>query len=968
MRSALKLLWPFTRGRRGAFAAGLAGTLLVTAAELARPFPLKLILDRLLAPGPAGPEVDLAFVAAVAALVVGTAAVGAAGTYLTETQMRIVGEHVVHDLRVALYSHLHGLSLRFHRRRHTGDLVTRVTGDVHTMGELVGESLIKVLAAVLLLAGMLVVSIRLDPVLALAALLVTPLLALATVQSQRRIKTAARSQRAAEGAIAALGTDSLSAIGTVKALGGEHSEQQRLQSQSIERRDAGVSGSIAEGRFGGVVDLLEAVGTALVLGLGAFRVVGGHLTPGDLVVMHSYLRRLYRPLRDLTRQAGRIARATARSERIREVLGSDDTLPEKPNAYSGPRAEGNIRLRDVYFAYEAGRPALKAVSFSVQAGESVAIVGTSGAGKSTLAALMGRFHDPDAGAVLLDGRDLRDCSLAWLRNQVGFVLQDTALFSGTVADNIAYSTDATRRMVIQAARRAGAHEFITALPDGYDTDLGPSGASLSGGQRQRLAIARVLLRNPPVVVLDEPTSGLDAATELDVMAALRQALKGRTTVLITHSLRLARTAEQVFVIDAGRVVEQGAPEQLIAGRGRFRSLAAAQGLAGSPRLPAPDDHALPQMSGLLDPDAVESVLTRTSPDPQISGLAVRYIRYKPQTNVVVDYDVAGPSGRRRVVLMAAAGRSMAKLAHRTVAPTVAGNLAYDEQLNLLVQWLPLDLWLPSLSEPVETLTGSACIPYTAGDEVELLAYKPRRRAVVGVDGHVLKLYADEDAFRAAAAALLGGHRLPVATAVPTGVVSKFLMTAQESIKGSPIQDPIETAPEAGDLLTRFHRGTMPALNRTLDPFESARGSARTASHLVPALRGRLEHLVERLAASAPPPGSALCHGDFHSRQLLETPKGLVVLDLDEAGLGSPAIDLATYAAHVLRGGGEGVDGVDEVLSALAEGYGRRPDGLDWHAAVAVLRLTVFPFRTYPTVDWPDQVEVLVGVAEGLAAR
>jgi len=968
MRSALKLLWPFTRGRRGAFAAGLAGTLLVTASELARPFPLKLILDRLLAPGPAGPVVDLGFVAAVGALVVLTAAAGAAGNYLTEAKMRNVGEHVVHDLRVALYSHLHRLSLRFHRRRHTGDLVTRVTGDVHTMGELVGESLIKVLGAVLLLAGMLVISFRLDPVLAMAAVLVTPALALATVRSRRSIKTAARSQRAAEGAIAALGTESLSAIGTVKALGGEESERERLQRRSMQRRDAGVSGSTAEGRFGGVVDLLEACGTALVLGIGAFRVVGGHLTPGDLVVMHSYLRRLYRPLRDLTRQAGRVARATARSERIREVLSSDDTLPEKPAAYRAGRAQGALRLQEVGFAYEPGRPALDGVSLSVPAGASVAVVGSSGAGKSTLAALLGRFHDPDSGAVLLDGRDLRDCSLLWLRGQVGFVLQETALFSGTVADNIAYSTTATREMVIRAARRAGAHDFIAALPDGYDTDLGPSGASLSGGQRQRLAIARVLLRNPPVVVLDEPTSGLDAATERDVMAALRQALEGRTTVLITHSLRLARLADQVVVLSSGRVVEQGPPEQLLAGRGDFRVLAAAQGLASAPALPAPADPALPQLTKLLDPQTVESVLARTSPRAEVGGVEVRYIRYKPQTNVVVDYDVTGPAGKRRVVMMAASERSVAKLARRPVGPAMAGNLAHDEELNLLVQWLPLDLWLPALSEPVQSLAGAAGIPCEAGEEVELLAYKPRRRAVLGVDGHVLKLYARDDAFRGAAAALLAGPRLPVSTAVPTGVVSRFKMTAQELIKGTELGDPAGSAGEAGELLARLHRGAAPNLNRTLDPLEIARRSAVTSSCLVPALGSRLERLVERLVDTAPAYGGALCHGDFHSRQLLQTPDGLVVLDLDEAGVGSPSIDLGTYAAHVLRKAPGGVDDVHRVLDSLAEGYGRRPADLDWHTAVAVLRQTVFPFRTYPTPGWPDAVESLVRVAEELARR
>ncbi len=261
------------------------------------------------------------------------------------------------------------------------------------------------------------------------------------------------------------------------------------------------------------------------------------------------------------------------------------------------------------------------------------------------------------GSVLLDGHDLRDCSLAWLRAQVGFVLQDTALFSGTVAENIAYSRQASRDHVVPAAHQAGAHDFVVALPQGYDTPLGPGGLGLSGGQRQRLAIARTLLRDPAVVVLDEPTNGLDAASERAVVDSLDALLRDRTTVLITHSLRLARRAHHVVVLDGGRVAEQGRPDELVAGHGHFRRLAAAQGMASPPRLPAPADVALRQLNVLLDPDAVaEALHDQLKGHLTVEGVSVRYVRYKPGTNVVVDYDVTASGASHRVVLMAAADR------------------------------------------------------------------------------------------------------------------------------------------------------------------------------------------------------------------------------------------------------------------------------------------------------------------------
>jgi ATP-binding cassette subfamily B protein len=575
-----RLLWPYVRREWRSLGIAVGATVAVAAAELARPFPLKFAIDGILANQRGerfhlGSE-DVRLVAAIGAIVVLIAAVDAAASYLMDVRLQRSGVRIVHELRCAVYGHLQRLSLAFHQRRQTGDLVTRVTGDVSAVGALFADSLGTVVASALLLVGMLAVSVAIDPVLALAAFSITPVLGITTVRYRRKVKEAARRQRAKEGEIASLATEAFGAMREVKAFGTERFERERLAERSAEARAAGVHVASLEGRFAGLVDVVAAVGTGLVLVLGVFRVASGALSVGDLVVVYSYVRRLNRPLRDLARQSTRIARSMARADRVAEVLAADELLGERRHAHRDGPARGELAFEDVAYAYTPDRPALDGLTMRVPAGQRLAVVGLSGAGKSTFAALAARFYDPTRGGVRLDGRDLRDCSLDWLRRQVGLVLQDTVLFTGTVAENIAYGTDADARAVVDAARTAGADEFIATLPDGYDTLLGPRGVGLSGGQRQRVAIARTLLRDPPVLVLDEPTAGLDAATEAELLAALDVLMVQRTTIIITHNLALARRAERVAVLEAGRVVQLGTPEELLASPGRFRRLSERQ--------------------------------------------------------------------------------------------------------------------------------------------------------------------------------------------------------------------------------------------------------------------------------------------------------------------------------------------------------------------------------------------------------
>lgn len=612
-----RLLRPFLLRHWTTLAGAMFFTVTMTAASLAMPWPLKLAIDHIAARAgdgtfPLGQD-DWVMIGALVALVLGIAAVDALSSYYSEYWLNRAGEQIVHALRVATYAQLQRLSLAFHSRRQKGDLVTRVTGDVNAVGYLFAETLGTLASAVLMLAGMFVVCLVLDPLLTGAVFVLTPPLYLVIRYYQSAVKKAARKQRAQEGEIASLATEALAAMQVVKAFGTERFENDRVLRSSEERLRVGIEAVRLEARFGGLVDMLGSVSTALILSLGIVSVSAGRITAGTLVVFVAYSAKLYKPLRDIARQSTRLARTMARLERIGEILHCDEVLEERGH-YDGDgdtnRARGDIRLEDVSFRYSSDRWAIRDLDLHIPAGSKVAVVGSSGAGKSTVGALVARFYDPTSGQVLLDGKDARDCSLPWLREQVGVLLQDTILFSGTVADNIAYGREVPFARVAEAAARASAAEFIAELPEGYDTLLGPGGLGLSGGQRQRIGIARVLLRNPPVLVLDEPTTGLDAESEQRVLDGIFSLMNGRTTLVVTHSMALARSADLVVVLAGGRIVEVGPPRELLERQSAFRLLWLTQQLDA-------DDHIAE-----LDPEAGDRsapsapAITRTGPRPQ----------------------------------------------------------------------------------------------------------------------------------------------------------------------------------------------------------------------------------------------------------------------------------------------------------------------------------------------------------------
>ncbi|HEV3377111.1 MAG TPA: ABC transporter ATP-binding protein [Thermoleophilaceae bacterium] len=549
-----------------ALAVAAVSTLAVVVSYLARPLPLALAVDQILdhsAPFEltAG---DQRMLIALAGLVLGIVLLNTLGSHFADDSLENAAERIVHRLRVATYSRLQRLSLAFHERRRTGELVSHVTGDVNAVGSLFADSLGGLTSAGMVLLGMLTVSLIVDPLVAVTAFAAAPALAFISFRYQPRVRALAKRRRAVAGEIASLTDESLSSVRAVKALGGESFEEQRLERKSEELQRISRESNRLEGRMSILVDSLGALALALVVVVGVLRVAAGAVSIGELIILYTYARRIDRPLRTLARSTARASRSLARAERIAEILASDELVEDRPGAFSGARARGEIELRDVDFSYEPGRVALARVSLHVPPGQRLALVGRSGAGKSTLAALIARLYDPTGGQVLIDGRDARDCSVAWLREQFGLVLQETILFTGTVAENIAYAVEETTpEAVVAAARAAGAHDFIEQLPAGYDTMLGPQAVALSGGQRQRIAIARTLLRDPAVLIVDEPTVGLDAVSEAAVLAGLEELMRGRTTIVITHSHRLARTAERVVVVDGGRLTADGAPDEVL---------------------------------------------------------------------------------------------------------------------------------------------------------------------------------------------------------------------------------------------------------------------------------------------------------------------------------------------------------------------------------------------------------------------
>jgi ATP-binding cassette, subfamily B, bacterial len=579
-RALLRFLRPY----RGALGVAALLTLAETVLDLARPWPLKLAVDNaiggrpltgLLAPLDRLSPAALAGVAAL--LTLALVGIGALVGYLITYLSGAAAERVGADLREAVFNRMLHLSLPFHDRHRSGDLVTRLTGDVGRVEDSLVAWLTTLVPEALTLAGMAVVLVAVDRTMGLAALAVAPLLALVVALRRRRIREAQRRSRDASARLAAEATEVLRNVRAVQAFTREEETNERFQGRSRGALRAVVGAMDLEARYSPLADLLLAGGSGLVLWLGVVAVTSGRITVGTLLVVLSYLGSLYGPIRSLARLARTLARGAASRERILEVLASPEVVESSPVALRAKPLRRSLVMRDVSFSYPDGPPVLRGVDLEIKAGERVCVVGPTGAGKSTLLALLLRFYDPDHGVIDLDDFDLRHLELDSLRRQIALVPQDPWMLDGSIAANIAFGRPtASEAEVRLAARIALVDEFAEQLPDGYATEVGEGGVRLSGGQRRRVALARAILRDASVLLLDEPTSGLDPAAERAVLRALERAARGRTVVSVSHRLALARDADRVVVLDAGRVVEQGPPSELLERGGDFARMWALQ--------------------------------------------------------------------------------------------------------------------------------------------------------------------------------------------------------------------------------------------------------------------------------------------------------------------------------------------------------------------------------------------------------
>ena len=584
LRRTAQAMWP----HRWGVALGLGQVAVINALELLKPWPLQLVIDSVLGGSPprwsflSGLSREALLAVAAGGLVLVWIISGVLMVWNNYTTIS-TGQRMVDDLRGRLYAHLQHLSLSFHARAGVGDLLYRVTGDTYAIQTLAMNGLFPVASAVILLGGMVTVMAQLNATLTLVALTVAPLLLLGIVLVNSRLDAVATEVRARESAVYQIVQRNLAAIRLVQAFSAEQIEAQRFQAGSRASLRSSLRLYTLQTAYGATTGALTAAGTAAVLVMGSWQVWSGRLSVGEMVVFVSYLASLYGPLNALVNTYGLVRSAAVGVRRVFEVLDGETPLRDGAGSLVEP-VRGAIDFEGVDFAYPDGTTALHGIDLHIGAGECVAVVGPTGAGKSTLVSLIPRFADPSRGRVLLDGVDLRGLRLTALRRQISMVLQPAIVLPMTVSENIAYGRpDATRAEVEAAARLAQAHEFIAHLPAGYDTVLGEQGATLSEGERQRLTIARALLRRAPILIFDEPTASLDVTTEAALMTALDEVMRGRTSFVIAHRLRTVMRADRIVVLDAGRVVEQGPPQDLIARGGVFARMHATQFGTGNAR-------------------------------------------------------------------------------------------------------------------------------------------------------------------------------------------------------------------------------------------------------------------------------------------------------------------------------------------------------------------------------------------------
>ncbi len=561
-----------------------AAMMVEIAMSLAAPWPLKLVLDDALGNhhlpawavwahdmGIGRHTMGVAIFAGLATLVI--AIVSAIATYIDNYFTTSIGQWVANDLRIRIYSHLHHLSLGYYDGAKTGTLMSTITNDVSTVQSFASSSTLDIIVDLVTIVFMLGLMFWLDWDFTLIAVGVAPFLLMFVLRFKKAVKVVTREVRVRQSEIVAVVQEGLGSIRAVQAFGRQDLEVRHMEDASRATVVAALKARQVKSLLSPAVGLVVAACTAVVLWKGTALIVAGTMTAGALTVYLAYLTKFFKPVKDLAAMTSTIAQTTVALERIQTILSADDIIPEHPEARALPAVRGEITYEHVAFGYRGEPPVLTDVNFTIKPGQVVGIVGPTGSGKSTVVSLVPRFYDPTGGRVLIDGVDINRCTLGSLREQVGFVLQETVLFRGSIKENIAYGRpDATDDEVVTAAKLANAHEFIERMPHGYDSMVGERGDTLSGGQRQRIGIARAVIRNSPIMILDEPTAALDTESEQLVVEGLQRLMKGRTVIMIAHRLSTIRNADKIIVLKDGVVAEEGTNDELIARGGVYAEL------------------------------------------------------------------------------------------------------------------------------------------------------------------------------------------------------------------------------------------------------------------------------------------------------------------------------------------------------------------------------------------------------------
>lgn len=564
LRRTLGLLRPHLPGQRLLLAGGGALLLLEVVLRVLEPWPTKLVVDAVTRSLGAdlsqpGPTASLQLLVACALMAVSVIGLRAVTNYGATVAFALGGSRIATALRARAFGHVQGLGRAFHGTARSGDTVQRLVADVGRLQEVAVTAGMPLLVNMFSLVVMLGVITWLDPVIALVALVAIVVFALSARSSTSRITQASRRTRRSEGDLANIAQETLAGITHVHAYGMEEDRSHDFRGSNSRSLSDGVRARRLAAGLERRTDVLVGAATAAVLLIGGLRVTQGAMTPGDLVIVLTYLKTTMKPLRDMAKYTGRIARAAASGERVADLfdVAPDIVSPQHPTPLPVP-VRGDLELRGVELAYEPGVPVLQGLDLRIPAGQQVAVVGPSGSGKSTLVSLVLRLVDPDAGSVHLDGIDLRELDLAEVRSRAALVQQEAVLFSGTIADNIRHGRPgASPDEVDRAARLAGVHEFADRFPAGLETPVAERGSSLSGGQRQRISLARAFLRDAPVLLLDEPTTGLDPENVELVSRAIDELSSGRTCLVVTHDAATARRADRVVVVEGGRITWDG---------------------------------------------------------------------------------------------------------------------------------------------------------------------------------------------------------------------------------------------------------------------------------------------------------------------------------------------------------------------------------------------------------------------------